>query len=103
MKTIKRLKNNCVSKIYVRENASNFVLIPRGDMVPSTKIIKFSLFSRFIFDKLQWIIPVTAKSLSELREGRLKFCATAKPVKLFRTERMCSVILSANRRSAYPM
>ena len=25
MKTFRRLKNNCVSKIYVRENASNFV------------------------------------------------------------------------------
>ena len=83
MKTIKRLKNNCVSKIYVGENASNFVLSP------SLKIMRFSMFSRFTFEQLQWIIPVTEKSLSEQCEGGLKCCATGKPEKLLRIEGMC--------------
>ena len=67
MKTIRQVKS---SKIVVMENVSNVV---------------------------QWIIPVTEKSLSEQCEGGLKCCATGKPEKLFRIERMCSVILSANR------
>ena len=82
MKTIKRLKNNCVSKIYVRENASNFVLSPRGDKVPSIKIMRFSMFSQFTFEQLQWIIPFTEKSLSEQCEGGLKCCATGKTEKI---------------------
>ena len=102
MKTTKRLKNNWLSKIYIRENASIFVLSPKGDKVPSLKIIPFSMFSRFTFEQLQSIIPVTEKSLSEQCEGRLKCCATGKPEKLFLIERMCSVILSANRRPVSP-
>ena len=78
-------------------NASNFALSPRGDKVSSLKIMRFSMFSRFTFEQLHWIIPVTEKSLSEQCEGGLKCCATGKPEKLFRIERMCSVILSANR------
>ena len=77
MKTIKRLKNNCVSKIYVRENASNFVLSP------SLKIMLFSMFGRFTFEQLQWIIPVTEKSLSEQCEGGLNCCATGKPIYIY--------------------
>ena len=76
---------------------------PRGDRVPSLKIMRFSMFSRFTFEQLQWIIPVTEKSLSEQCEGGLKCCATEKPEKLFRIERMCSVILSANRRPVSPV
>ena len=75
-----------------------FVLSPRGDRVPSLEIMRFSMFSRLTFEKLQWIVPVTEKSLSEQCEGGLKCCATGKPEQLFRIERMCSVILSANRR-----
>ena len=63
----------------VRENATNFVLSPRGDKVPSIKIMGFSMFSRFTFEQIQWIIPVTEKSLSEQCEGGLKCCATGKP------------------------
>ena len=103
MKTVKWLKNNCVSKIYVRVNASNFVLSPMGGRAPSLKIMRFSMFSRFTFEQLQWIIPVTEKSLSEQCEGGLKCCAIGKPEKLLRIERMCSVILSANRRPVTPM
>ena len=83
MKTIKRLKNNCVSKIYVGENSLNFVLSLRGDKVPSLKIMRFSMFSRFTFEQLQWIIPVTEKSLSEQCEGGLKCFATGKPENFF--------------------
>ena len=79
MKTIKRLKNNCVSKIYIKENALNFVLSPSGDKVPRLKIMRFSMFSRFTFEQLRWIIPVTDKSLSEQCEGGLKCFATGKP------------------------
>ena len=82
MKIIKRLKNNCVSKMYVMGNASNVVLSPR-DKVPSLKIMLFSMFSRFTFEQLQWMIPVTEKSLSEQCDGGLKCCATGKPEKLF--------------------
>ena len=67
-----------MSKILVRENASNFVLSPRGDKVSSLKIMRFSMFSRFAFEQLQWIIPVTEKSLSEQCDGGLKCCATGK-------------------------
>ena len=91
-----------MSKIFVWENASNFVLSPRGDKVPNLEIMRFSMFSRFTFEQLQWIIPVTKKSLSEQCEGGLKCCATGKPGNLFRIERMCSVILSANRRPVSP-
>ena len=90
MITIKRLKKNCVSKIYVIENASNFVSSPRGGKVPSLKIMRLSMFCRFTFEQLQWIIPVTQKSLSEQCEGGLKCCATGKREKMFRIERMCS-------------
>ena len=62
---IKRLKNNCVSNIYVWENASNFLIGPGGDMVPSSIIMRFSMLSRFTFENFQWIIPVTEQSLSE--------------------------------------
>ena len=79
MKTIKCLKNNWVGKINLRENASNFVLSPRGDKVLSYKVMQFSMFSRFTFEQLQWIIPVTEKSLSEQCEGGLKCCVTGKP------------------------
>ena len=75
-----------------------FLLSPRGDKVPSLKIMRFSMFSRFTFEQLQWIITVREKSLSEQCEGGLKCCATGQPEKLFLIERMCSVILSANRR-----
>ena len=80
-----------------------FVLSPRGDKVTSLEIMRFSMFSRFTFEQLQWIIPVTEKSFSEQCEGGLKCCATGKPETLFRIERMCSVIPSANRRPALPM
>ena len=60
-------------------------------------------FSRFTFEQLQCIIPVTEKSLSEQCEGGLKCCATGKPERLFIIERMCSVILSANRRPVSPI
>ena len=43
----------------------------QGDKVPIKKIMQFSMFSRFTFEQLQWIIPVTEKSLSELCEGRI--------------------------------
>ena len=66
-------------------------------MVQSLQIMRLSMFSRFTFEQLQRIIPVTEKSLSAQCEGGLKCCATGKPEKLFRIERMCSVILSANR------
>ena len=79
------------------------MLSPRGDRVPSLKIMRFSMFSRFTFEQLQWLIPVTEKSLSEQCEGRLKCCATAKPEEMFRKERMCSVNLSANRRPVSPI
>ena len=79
------------------------MLRPRGDRVPCLKIMRFSIFSRFTFEQLQWIIPVTEKSLSEQCEGGLKCCATGKPEKMFQIERMCSVILSANRRPVSPM
>ena len=82
---------------------SNLGFSPRGDGVPSLKIMRFSMFSWFTFEKLQWIFPVTENSLSEQCEGGLKCCATGKPEKLFRIERMCSVILSANRRAVSPM
>ena len=59
--------------------------------------MRYSMFSRFTFEQLQWIIPVTGKSLSEQCEGGLKCCATGKPQKLFLIEGMRSVILSANR------
>ena len=65
--------------------------------------MRFSMFSRFTFEQLQWIIPATEKSLSEQCEGGLQFCATGKPVKLFRIEQMCSVILSDNRRPVSPI
>ena len=68
-----------MSKMYVRENASNYVLSPMGDKVASLKIMRFSMFSRFTFEQLQWMIPVTEKSLSEQCEGGLKCCATGKP------------------------
>ena len=58
--------------------------------------------SRHTFEQLQWIIPVTKKSLSEQCEGGLKCCATGKPEKLLRIERMCSVIPSANQRPVSP-
>ena len=103
MKTIKRLKNNCVSKIYVSESASNFVLSSRGEKVPSLKIMRFSMFSRFTFEQLQWIILATEKSLSEQCEGGLKCCVTGKFKELSRIERMCSVILSANLRPVSPI
>ena len=38
VKTIKRLKSNYVSKIYVRENTSNFVLSPIGDRITNLKM-----------------------------------------------------------------
>ena len=71
--------------------------------MPSLKIMRFLMFSRFTFELLQWIIPVTEKSLSEQCEGGLKGCATGKPEKLFLIERMCSVILSANWQSVSPI
>ena len=43
-------------------------------------------------------LSIIIKSLSEQCEGGLKCCATGKPEKLLLTERMSSVILSANRR-----
>ena len=58
----------------------------------------FSIFSRFTFEQFQWIVAVTEESLSEQCEGGLKCCATGKPERLFLIQRMCSVILSANRR-----
>ena len=103
MKTIKRLKNYYVSEFYVRENASHFVLSPSGDNFQSLKIIRFSMFSRLTFEQLQWIIPVTEKTLSEQCEVGLKWRATGKPEKLFQIERMCSMILSANRRPVTPI
>ena len=48
--------------------------------------MRFSMFSRFSFGHLQWIILVTEKSLSEQCEGGLKCCATGKPEKLFLIE-----------------
>ena len=78
----------------------NFVLSPRGDKVPFLKIIPFSMPT---FEQLQWMIPVSEKSLSEQCEGGFKCCATGKPERLFRIERMCSVILSANRRPVSPI
>ena len=74
-----------------------------GDMIPSIKIMQFSMFSRFTYEQLQWIIHVTEKSLSEQCEGGLTCCATGKPFKLLRIEQMCSVILSANWRHISPM
>ena len=65
---------------------------PREDRAPSIKIMRFSMFSRFTFEQLQWIIPVAEKSLSEQCDGWLNCCATGKPEKLFRIERICSVI-----------
>ena len=65
--------------------------------------MRFSLFNRFTFEQLQWIIPVTEKSLSEQCEAGLKCCATGKPEKLFRIEQMCSAILSAIRRPVSPV
>ena len=62
--------------------------------------MRSSMFSRFTFEHLQWIVPDTEKSLSEQCEGGLKCCATGKQEKLFRIERMCSVIQSANQRPA---
>ena len=61
-------------------------------------MIQIMRFSIFTYKQLQWIISVTEKSLSEQCEGGLKCCATGKPEKMFRIERMCSVSLSANRR-----
>ena len=58
---------------------SNFVLSPRGDSVPSLQIMRFSMLSRFAFEQLQWIIPVTEKSFSEQYEGGQKCCAAGKP------------------------
>ena len=63
----------------------------------------FSIFRRLIFEQLQWIIPVTEKSLSEQCEGGLKCCVRGKPEKLFLIEGMCSVILSPNRRPISPI
>ena len=74
MKANIRLKNISISKIYVRQNTSNFVLSPRGDKVSFIKIMRFSMFSRFTFQQLQWIIPVI-ESLNEQCEGGLKCCA----------------------------
>ena len=34
------------------------------------------MFSRFTFEQIQWIFPVTEKSLSEQCEGSLKCYAT---------------------------
>ena len=65
--------------------------------------MRFSMFSRFTFEQFQWIIPVTEKVMSEQCEGGLKCSATGKAEKLFRIERMCSVILSANRRLVSPI
>ena len=65
--------------------------------------MRFSMFNRFTFQQLQWIIPVTEKSLNEQCEVGLKFCATETPKIFFRIERMCSVILSAIRRSVSPI
>ena len=45
--------------------------------------MRFAMFNLFTFEKLQLIISVTAKSLSEQYEGGLKCCATGKPEKLF--------------------
>ena len=94
METIKRLKNKCVSKIYIWENVSNFVLSSRGDKVPSLKIMRFSMFSRFAFYRLQWIIPVTEKSLSEPCEVGLESYIETRNIVLI--GRLCSVILSYN-------
>ena len=65
-------------------------------MFLSLKIMRFSIFNRFTFEQLQWIIPVTAKLLSEQCEGGLECCATGKPGKKFKLQQMRSVILSAN-------
>ena len=70
---------------------------PRGDKVPSLKIMRFSMFSRFTFEQLQRMIRVTKKLLNEQCDGELKCCATEKQDKLFRIERICSVILAHNR------
>ena len=40
-----------------------------GDKVPSLTIMRFSIVSRFTFEQIQWIIPVTEKSLSDQCEG----------------------------------
>ena len=48
------------------------IIIIKGDKVQSLQIMRFSMFSRFTFEQLQWIIPVTEKSLSEQCEGGLK-------------------------------
>ena len=86
MKTIKQLKSNCFSNIYVGESTSNFVLSPKGDKVLSKKMKQFSMFSRFTLEKLQWIITVTEKSQSEQCEGGLTCCATGHPEKWFQIE-----------------
>ena len=56
------------------------LLSPRGDKVPFLKIMPFSMPT---FEQLQWMIPVTEKSLSEQCEGGFKCCATGKPERLF--------------------
>ena len=65
--------------------------------------MRFSMFSRFTFVQLQWVIPVTEKSLSWQCEGGLKCCATGKFEIFCRIERMCSVIQSVNRRPVPPI
>ena len=50
----------------------HIMLSPRGDKAQSLKMMWFSMSSRFTFEQLRWIIPVTEKSLSEQCEGGLK-------------------------------
>ena len=47
-----------------------------------------------MLQQLQWIIPVTEKSLSEQCEGGLKCCATGRPENFYGIEQTCSVIVS---------
>ena len=50
-----------------------------------------------------YIYICVLKKVSEQRDGGLKCCAAGKPENLSRIERMCSVMLSANRLPVFPM